>query len=580
MSSYFDEASLVMIPSGYKDQKVYSVKPLDGTGDLTFTRASSATRVQSNGLIEKVRTNNYLYSNTFTDAAWTNLRMNFTASAAANPLTGTNDAFKARPSTDSGIHAIRQTIVYGVLSIYAKKGENNKIGFRDDGDTGFYATFNLDTGVLIEKSASALASITALSGGWYRVQFAVPTSSSKLAGIYFLDNAYSSGSPVSNTYAGNGTDGLFIYASQAESGDIATDYIPTTTAAVSVGPVSGLPRLDYLNSTCPRLLLEPQRTNSVTYSEQFDNAAWQKTAAGTGVTPAITANYAISPSGYQDADLVVFNRGAGNTSSDFSWIYQNFVTSAATYTISCYVKAATSADIGKNLAWRNFGGGDAWDVTLTNQWQRISVQATGSGSSQEVGFYNRGGYSSANSVSVLMWGFQAEVGAYATSYIPTLGTSVTRVADGTGTSDVFGTTYTLDSDFGLYWEGVINGNNSYPFFYSGGNYAAGSDYRSYFTYTGTNLRLFGVGEALTGNVAVSLTAGTYYKILVKRVGSTIKWYVNGTEYANASGFTTTTVKMRSLFGSTLGGPNHESVAKALIFETTLSDAQGIELTTL
>jgi hypothetical protein len=37
--SYFDDASLVMIPSGYKDQKVYSVKPIDGSGDLTFTRS-------------------------------------------------------------------------------------------------------------------------------------------------------------------------------------------------------------------------------------------------------------------------------------------------------------------------------------------------------------------------------------------------------------------------------------------------------------------------------------------------------------------------------------------------------------
>jgi hypothetical protein len=87
-----------------------------------------------------------------------------------------------------------------------------------------------------------------------------------------------------------------------------------------------------------------------------------------------------------------------------------------------------------------------------------------------------------------------------------------------------------------------------------------------------------VGEELTSLRAIALSAGTYYKILVKRVGSTIKWYVNGTEYASQGGTATTTVKIRSLFGSTLGIPNHESVAQALIFQTTLSDAQGIELT--
>jgi hypothetical protein len=58
MSSFYEDASLVMIPSGYKTSKVYSAKPTDGTGDLTFTRSNdTATRVNSAGLIEKVRTN-------------------------------------------------------------------------------------------------------------------------------------------------------------------------------------------------------------------------------------------------------------------------------------------------------------------------------------------------------------------------------------------------------------------------------------------------------------------------------------------------------------------------------------------
>jgi hypothetical protein len=48
--------TIAMIPSGYKSGKVYSVLPVDGTGDLTFTRASSATRVNESGLIETVAT--------------------------------------------------------------------------------------------------------------------------------------------------------------------------------------------------------------------------------------------------------------------------------------------------------------------------------------------------------------------------------------------------------------------------------------------------------------------------------------------------------------------------------------------
>jgi hypothetical protein len=54
MSNLFNEASLVLVPSGYKAGKVYSEVPTNGDGDLTFTRASSATRVNSDGEIEVV----------------------------------------------------------------------------------------------------------------------------------------------------------------------------------------------------------------------------------------------------------------------------------------------------------------------------------------------------------------------------------------------------------------------------------------------------------------------------------------------------------------------------------------------
>jgi len=55
MSTYTD-ASLIYYPSGVKAGKAYSLKPTDGSGDLTFTRASTATRVNSAGLIESVAT--------------------------------------------------------------------------------------------------------------------------------------------------------------------------------------------------------------------------------------------------------------------------------------------------------------------------------------------------------------------------------------------------------------------------------------------------------------------------------------------------------------------------------------------
>ena len=98
MSSFYEDASLVMIPSGYKTSNVYSAKPTDGAGDLSFTRSNdTATRVGPDGLIEKVRTNLLTYSNTFTDASWTKLRVTFTG-GQSDPFGGTN-AWKMECST-------------------------------------------------------------------------------------------------------------------------------------------------------------------------------------------------------------------------------------------------------------------------------------------------------------------------------------------------------------------------------------------------------------------------------------------------------------------------------------------------
>ena len=60
---------------------------------------------------------------------------------------------------------------------------------------------------------------------------------------------------------------------------------------------SNVPRLDYSDGSCPSLLLEPQRTNNILYSESLSPSDWVKFNAGSATTPIVTDNYAISPSG-------------------------------------------------------------------------------------------------------------------------------------------------------------------------------------------------------------------------------------------------------------------------------------------
>ena len=56
-SDLFNSASLVITPNGVKTSKLYSIKPNDGTGDLSVTRNTSATRVDANGNIVNVPAN-------------------------------------------------------------------------------------------------------------------------------------------------------------------------------------------------------------------------------------------------------------------------------------------------------------------------------------------------------------------------------------------------------------------------------------------------------------------------------------------------------------------------------------------
>ena len=99
MSSFYDLASLVMIPSGKKAGKVYSQKPLTTDGQLDFTRASTATRIGSDGNIEKTRTNLLLQSNQF-NTTWTLSEASVTSGQSG--YDGTNNAWLLNVTSGTG----------------------------------------------------------------------------------------------------------------------------------------------------------------------------------------------------------------------------------------------------------------------------------------------------------------------------------------------------------------------------------------------------------------------------------------------------------------------------------------------
>jgi hypothetical protein len=158
----------------------------------------------------------------------------------------------------------------------------------------------------------------------------------------------------------------------------------------------------------------PASRNILTFTQEFDNVAWTKNATGTASLPAVTPNAAIAPDGTATADLIVFNRGAGNTLTDRSFMFQGPVTilNTTTYFGSCYIKAASPSDIGKQLAIRNVAASGYTVITLTNDWQRVGNAETSSSTSGNFEIANRGTITADNSVSALVWGAQLEVGLH------------------------------------------------------------------------------------------------------------------------------------------------------------------------
>lgn len=563
-----------------KSDSLLGYKTIDGKyypREMTFTRATTGTRVNAAGLVEVVPYNLLSYSEDLTNGIWSNSNLTITANSIIAP-NGTLTADKIENNATVGNHFVRQvstvtSLQAYTLSVYLKEGTKNIITIADGLNTNELGTYNLITQTATNRSGTN-ASIISVGNGWYRCSLTYTPASTSLGFMLF------SGS----TYAGPDTSGNFYaWGAQLVEGTQPLTYLPTTDRL-------DIPRIDYSGGEAA-LLVEPQRTNLLTYSEQFDNnTAWAR------INSSITANSAISPSGIQNADKFVENNGTGA-----KWIYNTpIVISGSVYTYSVFAKKGERDFIyinafsnGNFRAWFNLNtgtigttdiGASAKIENYGNGWYKCSVTFTAVSGTN---FYLLG-VSNANNVEnytgdgtsgIYIWGAQNELGSYPTSYIPTTSASVTRNADTctkTGISSLIGQTegtIFLDLDNIPYNSDWLTLN---PI--SGSPYTNGIGI-GYFS-NSVRLQLY----SPSGNVATTITAisGRNKIAIGYKSGDTVI-YINGVNVFSSAGTFSFGVLLDGMtVGSSswiVGSAATNKIYSHSLYNTRLTNSELIQLTT-
>jgi hypothetical protein len=567
MSDLLNSASLVLIPSGYKEDIVYSAVPTDGSGDLSFTRASNGTRINSSGLVEVVAWNLLEQSQSFTTSggAW-----NYTAgSGVTTGQTGYDGTTNAVLFTDSGANgdygAYQGISQLGsqTFSIYAKAGSVSSFAIDIYQTPTPRVIVNLSNGTI----TSGTGVIESVGNGWYRISVtAVMTTT------YYVR--------FGCTVAGN----VYIQNAQLNIGSTANPYFPTTDRL-------NVPRLTYQNGGggCPSLLLEKQSTNLLSYSEDFDNAAWFKTET------TVTANNTTSPDGTANADKLiptttnsthyVDRSGIGVSSNGLASIFAKkgeynrfairsyFTAGYAIFDVNSGVVVSTSS---VTATIENVGNG----------WYRCSVNDTGNANYGYGIFVLQNTSTSVNAFSgngtdgIFVWGAQLEASSYPTSYISTTSASATRVADAcykTGISSLIGQTEgTLFIDM---VPTVVSGQGRYMNIYNASNTSNG--WNAIISNGGTPNTFRFYGDGFDFSAGACLFGVRVKAALAYKNGVLTSAYVNGASVGTLTAVTTgKSYNTLELGSGPFGTDGSCNVNESIIFPTALTNAELASLTTL
>jgi hypothetical protein len=589
--SFYDEASWVLIPEGIKEDVVYAQKPTDGLGDLTFTRASDATRTNSAGVIERTPWNLFTFSEQFDNAAWSKTISGAGIAPIVTPNTSTSPIgtltadriqFNRVGTTISDRSILLQNFGSAIIgrpytfSIYIKANAPSEVGKQLR---------------LIIEQGGAFEQIITINAEWTRYTFFAPSAGATNPNCII---------ETRGTVTANITVDVLVWGAQLVEGTDAKPYFATTNR-------QDVPRLDYRNAdgslnSCPRLLLEPQRTNSIRNSTMVGAVAgspgtlptnWGTLISTGGLTRTITALG--TENGLQYIDI----RFAGTATTNVCAIGFDLSNSAAAainqvWTNSFYVKniqtTAQADTVSIGFYEYNAAAGYVTEGTsniksqITAQLNRFSFTRTLTGATTAfVQAAIRFGLTigTAYDFTIRIAAPQMELGATASTFIPTTTAAVTRLIDTPVLNNAafLPTAYpfTLFADMD-----IIDTTVGYVFSFS--NNAAANNYFA-IIYT-TNIwsaqsRPNGTTVSADGTFT---TARGRHKAAAVFTLNTIKIYVDGVSVATATNTNTFNSSINDLNVGLLrtitDNGVRTSIFQSAVFNRELTNTELAQITTL
>ena len=324
--------------------------------------------------------------------------------------------------------------------------------------------------------------------------------------------------------------------------------------------VNNLPRIDYTGGGCGSWLLEPQRTNLIPRSNEFN--FWNNLQNRS----IVTSNSITSPDGTVNGTKITQNVSTQNARIRFSGI----LTIGTEYTFSVYAKKGNHDKLIMNIS------GVSTTFTLTDDWVRYEITETAPNNT----FVDVGITQGVVGDFIYIYGAQAEEANYKTSYISTSGTAVTRnedLATDAGNSNLISST-----------EGVLYAEIAALSNEEDANYRIialddGNDVNNYV--------LLGIDPtvnafyAAIGGVVIAFTipadATTFLKLAIRYKNNDSKFFVNGSQVGVTNTTATIPSGLNRLAFDLVGTVPFQGNARCVaVFKEALTDAELTALTTI